>query len=156
MAKDFVKLSEATMLEEVNDTASVFVEMDGEIYRAPKTQVGGANVGGIKTAIIQDSGYLGSVLDSVNPSPVAALEISYECINMTYEEIFEAFANGEPIAVLGMFSNNWGGDTPAIMYGGITYENGDFILHFTMQTYTDSTIHLRWTSDGIEEYGYAT
>lgn len=155
MAKDFVKLSEATMLEEVNDTASVFVEMNGEIYRAPKTQVGGSNIGGIKTAIIQDGGYLDSVLDSVSPNPVS-MDMSYECINMTYEEIFEAFANGEPIAVLGMFSNNWGGGTPAIIYGGITYENGDFILHFTMQTYTENTIHLRWTSDGIEEYGYVT
>ena len=56
MAKDFVKLSEVTVLEEVSDTASVLVEQNGEIYRAPKTQVGGA--GGVKTAIIRDSKYL--------------------------------------------------------------------------------------------------
>lgn len=42
MAKDFVKLSEVTKLEEVNDTASVLVEENGEIYRVPKTQVGGS------------------------------------------------------------------------------------------------------------------
>lgn len=42
MAKDFVKLSEVAVLEEVQDTASVLVEQNGEIYRAPKTQVGGS------------------------------------------------------------------------------------------------------------------
>ena len=42
MARDFVKLSEVTVLEKVSDTASVLVEQNGEIYRAPKTQVGGA------------------------------------------------------------------------------------------------------------------
>ena len=42
MAKDFVKLSEVTKLEEVADTASVLVEQNGEIYRTPKTQVGGS------------------------------------------------------------------------------------------------------------------
>jgi hypothetical protein len=50
MAKDFVKLSEVTVLEEISDTASVLVEQNGEIYRAPKTQVGGA--GGTQGMIV--------------------------------------------------------------------------------------------------------
>lgn len=53
MAKDFVKLSEVTKLEEVNDTASVLVEENGEIYRVPKTQVGGS-----KGMIVKLTAYL--------------------------------------------------------------------------------------------------
>lgn len=49
MAKDFVKLSEVTVLEEVSDTASVLVEQNGEIYRVPKTLLGGGAQGMIIT-----------------------------------------------------------------------------------------------------------
>lgn len=47
MAKDFVKLSEVTMLEEVADTASVLVEVNGEIYRVPKSILGGGGTQGM-------------------------------------------------------------------------------------------------------------
>lgn len=99
MAKDFVKLSEVTVLEEVSDTASVLVEQNGEIYRAPKTQVGGA--GGIKTAIIRDSGYLNAIAGlstMMSADPV----YTYECLNMTFEEAYETMVNGEPLSVVGM------------------------------------------------------
>ena len=41
MAKDFQKLSEVTMLEEVPKGVSVLVEVDGEIKRAPGSGLGG-------------------------------------------------------------------------------------------------------------------
>lgn len=59
MAAEFKKLSEVTTLEEAAETAYVLIEENGEIYRVPKTAVGGA--GGIKTAIIRDSGYLNAI-----------------------------------------------------------------------------------------------
>lgn len=101
MARDFVKLSEVTVLEEVSDTASVLVEQNGEIYRAPKTQVGGA--GGIKTAIIRDSRYLNTIA-GVSTMTSAAPAVTYECINMTFEEAYETMANGEPLMVIGMLT----------------------------------------------------
>ena len=61
MATEFKKLSEVTALEEAAETAHVLIEENGEIYRVPKTAVGGGNVGGIKTAIIRDSKYLNTI-----------------------------------------------------------------------------------------------
>lgn len=42
MATEFKKLSEVTVLEEAAETAYVLIEENGEIYRVPKTAVGGA------------------------------------------------------------------------------------------------------------------
>lgn len=116
MAKDFVKLSEVTVLEEVSDTASVLVEQNGEIYRAPKTQVGGA--GGIKTAIIRDSGYLNAIA-GVSTMAGAAPAVTYECLNMTFEEAYQTMANGEPLQAVMMIADNGALCTPcAVAYFG--------------------------------------
>ena len=42
MAIEFKKLSEVATLEEAAETAYVLIEEDGEIYRVPKTTVGGS------------------------------------------------------------------------------------------------------------------
>ena len=42
MATEFKKLSEVTVIEESTDNAHVLIEENGEIYRVPKTAVGGA------------------------------------------------------------------------------------------------------------------
>ena len=42
MATEFKKLSEVDILEEAAETAYVLVEENGEIYRVPKTAIGGA------------------------------------------------------------------------------------------------------------------
>ena len=41
MATEFKKLSEVTVLEEAAETAHVLIEENGEIYRVPKSLVGG-------------------------------------------------------------------------------------------------------------------
>ncbi len=148
MAKDFVKLSEVTKLEEVNDTASVLVEMNGEIYRTPKTQVGGANVGGIKTVIIQDNYYSEAVTGVLTPSPKVADAETYACINMTFEEAYEALINGEPLAVLGMFG--YEPYCPHIVYGAVQFQESEQI-NFEFSGY-NVYVNLRWTTDGLERY----
>ena len=146
MAKDFVKLSEVTVLEEVSDTASILVEQNGEIYRAPKTQVGGA--GGIKTAIIRDSGYL-NVIAGVSTMVGAAPAVTYECLNMTFEEAYETMANGEPLMVIGMISTE-GGTCP---YGELTFAgtimNVPCIIIIFYINSTSSDLRLYWTADGL-------
>ena len=114
MAKDFVKLSEVTVLEEVTDNASVLVEQNGEIYRAPKTQVGGA--GGVKTAIIRDSGYLNAIA-GLSTMISGAPKYTYKCINMTFEEAYETMLNGEPLMVVGMITTDGG----TCLYGEPTF-----------------------------------
>ena len=144
MARDFVKLSEVTVLEKVSDTASVLVEQNGEIYRAPKTQVGGA--GGIKTAIIRDSGYLNRIAD-VSTMVVGGPAVTYECLNMTFEEAYETMLNGEPLMVVGMLT----GDGAINIQGatdflGIMMGVPCIILQFMMGS---NAISLYWTADGL-------
>lgn len=42
MSKEFTKLSEVSLIQEVSENTNVLVEENGEIRRVPKTQVGGA------------------------------------------------------------------------------------------------------------------
>lgn len=147
MARDFVKLSEVTVLEKVSDTASVLVEQNGEIYRAPKTQVGGA--GGIKTAIIRDSGYLNAIaqLSPMKQTGPSTPTYTYECLNMTFEEAYETMANGEPLMVVGMLTAEG-----AVNIQGTTLFLGTMMgvpcimLQFMMGS---SAIPLYWTADGL-------
>lgn len=148
MAKDFVKLSEVTVLEEVSDTASVLVEQNGEIYRAPKTQVGGA--GGIKTAIIRDSGYLNAIaqLSPMMQTEPSTPAYTYECINMTFEEAYETMANGEPLMVVGMLTSEG-----AINIQGVTVFSGAMMgvpcIVLSFMTGSSEIAALYWTADGL-------
>lgn len=47
MAKDFVKLSEVRVVEQVAEDSHVLVEQNGEIYRAPKDSVSGGGSKGL-------------------------------------------------------------------------------------------------------------
>lgn len=142
MAKDFVKLSEVTVLEEVSDTASVLVEQNGEIYRAPKTQVGGA--GGIKTAIIRDSEYLNAIA-GVQTMITDAPVLTYECINMTFEEAYETMANSEPLMVMGMITDEGVANIPGLVgFLGTTLGTPCIIIVFSMVN-----LQLYWTADGL-------
>ena len=152
MAKDFVKLSEVTKLETVEDTASVLVEVDGEIYRAPKTQVGGA--GGTKTAIIRDSGYLNAIAGVSTMAAPPTPTYTFECINMTFEEAYETMANGEFLTVVGMFTSY---EMPINVHGeaafvGMTFGVECIGLLFNMYRTDGSimgTVPLYWTTDGL-------
>ena len=147
MARDFVKLSEVTVLEEVSDTASVLVEQNGEIYRAPKTQVGGA--GGIKTAIIRDSGYLNAIaqLSPMIQTP-STPAYTYECINMTFEEAYETMANGEPLMVVGMITGEGATNIQgATVFSGTMMGVPCIMLAFMISS--DTTVTLYWTADGL-------
>lgn len=90
MAKDFVKLSEVTVLEEVTDSASVLVEVDGEIYRAPKTEVGGSK--GAYSVVIGATGYMSEVITGP-----ANANIHFEV--GSYDEIIEKLNAGEALDV---------------------------------------------------------
>lgn len=146
MARDFVKLSEVTVLEEVSDTASVLVEQNGEIYRAPKTQVGGA--GGIKTAIIRDSGYLNAIT-GVSTMREPTPKITYECVNMTFEEAYETMSNGEPLMVVGMLT----GRGPINLQGMIVFQGTTMGVPCIVLVFIEApagvVATLYWTADGL-------
>lgn len=142
MATEFKKLSEVTALEEAAETAYVLIEENGEIYRVPKTAVGGA---GIKTAIIRDSEYL-NMIAGVSTTSAAAPEYTYECINMTFEEAYETMVNGEPLMVVGMLTAEGGMNIQgiSIFVGTAAYGVPCIIVGFEL-----ANIFLYWTADGL-------
>lgn len=143
MATEFKKLSEVTTLEEAAETAHVLIEENGEIYRVPKTAVGG----GIKTAIIRDSEYLNAIagLNLMTPENPA---YTYECINMTFEEAYETMAKGEPLNVVGMCANENKSDALDLpgfaMFKGTKLGTPCIIIGFELLRLT-----LFWTPDGL-------
>lgn len=146
MATEFKKLSEVTALEEVAETAYVLIEENGEIYRAPKTQVGGA--GGIKTAIIRDSEYMNAIA-GLSTAVSATPAYTYECINMTFEEAYETMANGEPLMAVGMLTTN--GAT--CVYGEPTFAGTAMgvpcIMLLFYCYFANGMTTLYWTANGL-------
>lgn len=142
MATEFKKLSEVTTLEEAAETAHVLIEENGEIYRVPKTAVGGAG-GGIKTAIIRDSRYLNAIA-GVSTMVSSTPAVTYECINMTFEEAYETMAKGEPLNVIGMLTDRG----PANILGMVFFSGtADFGVPCIVVTVRN--IELFWTADGL-------
>ena len=142
MATEFKKLSEVTTLEEAAETAHVLIEENGEIYRVPKTAVGGA--GGIKTAIIRDSGYLNAIA-GLSTMTSAAPEYTYECINMTFEEAYETMANGEPLNAVGMLTN----EVAMNMQGISTFLGTAMGTPCITILFSLLNLELYWTADGL-------
>lgn len=141
MATEFKKLSEVTTLEEAAETAHVLIEENGEIYRVPKTAVGGA--GGVKTAIIRDSGYLNAIAGV--STMLAGPEYTYECINMTFEEAYETMANGEPLMVVGMLTGEGCMNVQGVvLFLGTTLGTPCIVMLFEF-----GSIALYWTADGL-------
>lgn len=144
MATEFKKLSEVAMLEEASETAHVLIEENGEIYRVPKTAVGGGNVGGIKTAIIRDSRYLNAIA-GVSTMMIQTPPSTYECINMTFEEAYETMAKGEPLNVVGMLMTE---REPANIQGLVVF-TGTAKFGVPCIVVVFGSLTLFWTADGL-------
>lgn len=150
MATEFKKLSEVAMLEEASETAHVLIEENCEIYRVPKTAVGGGNVGGIKTAIIRDSRYLNAIA-GVSTMASQTPAVTFECINMTFEEAYETMAKGEPLNVVGMLTT---GRAPMNIQGMVDFTGtaayGVPCLMVAFQFFGSGNVaYLYWTADGL-------
>ena len=143
MATEFKKLSEVAMLEEASETAHVLIEENCEIYRVPKTAVGGAG-GGIKTAIIRDSGYLNAIA-GVSTMQDGVPAYTYECINMTFEEAYETMAKGEPLNAVGMLTT---GRTPTNIQGVVGF-TGTAVFGVPCIVAEFGKDTLFWTADGL-------
>lgn len=147
MATEFKKLSEVAVLEEAVETAHVLIEKNGEIYRVPKTAVGG----GIKTAIIRDSRYLDAIagVSTMSTMGSGAPAVTGECINMTFEEAYETMAKGEPLNVVGMLLDR---GAPANQQGYVVFDRTAtfgvpcIVVLFKL---TSNAITLFWTADGL-------
>ena len=108
----------------------------------PRSGLGGS--GGIKTAIIKSSDY-DQALTGVQTFGSAEPVITYSCINMTFEEAYDALANGEPMTALMMNVQNSYifNEYFAVVFFGMSINNVPCIGIET------SPQPLYWTPDGI-------
>ena len=148
MAYEFQKLSEVEALAEVPEGANALIEVNGDIKRVPGSGLGGAV--GIKTAIIKSSDYDEVVAGLINSAPKVASapsapSITYECLNMTFEEAYETMANGEPLQVVLMMVGEGAMNIPTVTtFAGMAFGVPCvFILNFLTRQ------DLYWTADGI-------
>ena len=147
---EFKKLSEVEQIETASDNATVLIEEGGEIKRVPKKEVGGA---GIPTVIIKDSWYDMAIAE-ISTMGTTGPALTYECLNMTFEEAYDTMAKGEPLMFLGMLADI----SPMQIYGcgmflntGMMYEAMSapipvIVIVFSMMDYG---ITLFWTADGL-------
>lgn len=150
MSYGFKRLSEVEALTEVPEGAKVLAESNGQIVRVPGSGLGGSGgSGGIKTAIIKSSDYdqaLTVVQTFKSPAPPV---ITYSCINMTFEEAYDALTNGEPMTAHLMLGGTDGVDvvntTGIVSFAGTRTNNVPCI----MIREEFASLILYWTADGL-------
>lgn len=144
MALEFKKLSEVTLTEKAVDTANVLIEENGEIKRVPKTEVGGS---GSAAIIIKDTEYDNAMSGvSTLMAPPSGPSTTYECVNATFEDIWNAVVNREAINVVGMLIDDGYPFILSCSTIGINTEDTVLIFGFR-NTLTDNTIMLMWNPD---------
>ena len=84
----FTSIVETEVLTEVPDGATVLVESDGKIKRVLNDRLGGV----IKTATIKSNSYDLVLNGETIPDN---FEYEYECIDMTFEQAWNAFESGK-------------------------------------------------------------
>lgn len=144
---NLVNLREAELVETPAEGATLFcLNPDGTINRVSAANVGGS--GGIKTAIIKDSNY-DNTLAGVQSAASAAPAVTYECINMTFEEAYQLMASGEPLQVLGMVGGEGEGGMNLVGMPTFTGTAMGVPCIYIILLYLSETIPLYWTADGL-------
>jgi len=137
------------MMEAVSENTYALVEENGTLKRVPGSMLGGS--GGVKTVIIKDSLYDDAISEVDNPVPMAGLAITYECINMTFEEAYETMKNGEPLMAVLMLVTDGPMCTPGIVFfAGTAADTGEPTIVISEPHI--SFMQFIWTANGIEEY----
>lgn len=100
---EYKKITEVELIEEPSENATVLAEDNGALKRVPYKNVGGG--GGIPTAIIKSSDY-DNAIAGVQTMAAIAPAVTYECINMTFDEAYAIMASGQPLWVVSMVVSN--------------------------------------------------
>lgn len=144
-----INLREAELVETPAEGATLFcLNPDGTVNRVSAANVGGS--GGIKTAIIKDSGYDNAIAGvQIQSAGSSRPEYTYECINMTFEEAYQLMASGEPLQVLGMVTTDGG----TCAFGEPTFAGTalgvECIMIIFWVNLTNDALTLYWTADGL-------
>lgn len=141
---NLINLREAELVETPAEGATLFcLNPDGTVNRVSAANVGGS--GGIKTAIIKDSGYDNAIAGV--QSAATAPEYTYECTNMTFEEAYQLMASGEPLQVLGMFTTEGATNVTGAAFLGTPMGVPCITMMFAAASTTIALLY--WTADGL-------
>lgn len=147
---EYKKITEVEMIEEPSENATVLAEDNGALKRVPYKNVGGG--GGIPTAIIKDSNY-DNAIAGVQTMSTGASAVTYECINMTFDEAYAIMASGQPLQAVAMLAMEGGMVVPAIpVFTGNALFGVPcigFMISIAMSTDYIMTLQLYWTADGL-------
>lgn len=141
-----INLRETELVETPAEGATLFcLNPDGTVNRVSAANVGGS--GGIKTAIIKDSGY-DNAIAGVQSASDSTPEYTYECINMTFEEAYQLMANGEPLQVLGMVTVEGAMNVTGVAtFLGTVMGVPCIMMMFVPASKTIALLY--WTADGL-------
>lgn len=138
---EFTKLSEVEALEEVPENANALIEVDGAIKRVPGSGLGGDK--GIKTAIIKSSDY-DNALAGLQTAQTS--DVTYTCLNMTFEEAYQTMASGEPLQAVLMGVGGGCMTIPCtVMFAGLLIGTPCLAI----ETAGATNIVWFWTADGL-------
>ena len=137
------------VVESVSENAMALVEDNGSLKRVAAGAIVGG--GGIKTAIIQQDGYLDTIAGVQTTS--AEAPVTFQCLNMTFEEAYETMAKGEPLMACVQLNFN---NIPIVLSGIMAF-GGTMIADFPalmviVTTPSNDQIQLIWTAEGISTY----
>ena len=149
MSYTFKNLADIELLNEVPEDATKIIETGGTIKRVPNKESSGG--GGVKTAHIKQIYTKLAPTSTYSSSVVPAEYMTFECSNMTFDEVLECLQNEEPVAC---FVTAFHGESEYLYrinrYGTIIWEYGN-TEHITIQ-YIDpfygSPTQIYWESDG--------
>ena len=101
---EFKKLSNVDLVENMGENTHVLIEEGGEIKKVSSKEVGSS----IPTAIIQSTMYMEAIdyfknpmeeqsVENVDVQPMVTTTEEYECINMTFEEVWGIITEGKEL-----------------------------------------------------------
>lgn len=149
MSYTFKNLADIELLNEVPEDATKIIETGGTIKRVPNKESSGG--GGVKTAHIKqiytDLGAPASTYSSVVPAEY----MTFECPNMTFDEVLSSLQNEEPISCfVTAFHGEPGHIYQINRYGTIIWEYGntEYITIQYIDPFYGSPTQIYWDSNG--------
>lgn len=140
---NLVELTAAEIVETPKEGATLFcLNPDGSVNRVSAEKVGG---GAVKTAVIKDGNY-DNVAAGVQTAAAAAVEITYACENMTFDEAYAAMLGGTLTVVMKLAMN----DT-MVMQAPAMIVGADVSASIPCIALMGEMRQLYWSADGISK-----
>lgn len=137
------KIRDAEVLEEIPENAMALVNDGGKL----KQVACGAFGGGVATAIFKQDGYDNALAGIA--TAIGVPELTYTCINMTFDEAVQIIMSGKPLAVISMEYYE-GRGVSFINYNDVGYAPSFYTTPtIACNICMSDNLTIYWTPDGI-------